>query len=74
MGKFVQVECVACEWVNLDLEEGGWVLQAAFSDRCAQQLVPKTLAATVLPREATAYEGVTLLPAMVRRQDGEVVC
>ena len=28
----------------------------------------------MLPREATAYEGVTLLPAMVRRRDGEVVC
>ena len=28
----------------------------------------------MLPREATAYEGVTLLPAMVRMRDGEVVC
>ena len=39
-----------------------------------QQLIPKTQAAAVLPREAIAYEGVTLPPAMVRRRDGEVVC
>ena len=35
MGKVVQVEYGACEWVNPDLEEGIWVLQAGFLDSCA---------------------------------------
>ena len=54
VGKLVQVEYRACEWVNPDLEEGVWVLQAGFLDNCAQHLIPKTQATTMLPREATA--------------------
>ena len=74
VGKLMQVEYAACEWVNPDLEKGVWVLQAGFLSSCAQQLTPKIQAAPLLPREAVAYEGVTPLPAMVRRRDGEVVC
>ena len=73
-GKLMQVEYTACEWVNLDLEKGVWLLQAGFLDSCAQQITPRTQAAPLLPRGTIAYEGVALLPAMVRRQDGEVVC
>ena len=70
----MQVEYTASAWVNPYLEKGVWVLQAGFLDSCAQQLTPKTQAAPLLPRQAVAYEGVTLLPAMVRRRAGEVVC
>ena len=73
-GKLMQVEYTACEWVNPDLEKGVWLLQAGFLDSCAQQLTPRTQAAPLLPRGTVAYEGVTLLPAMVCRRDGEVVC
>ena len=73
-GKLMQVEYTACEWVNPDLEKGVWLLQAGFLDSCAQQLTPRTQAAPLLPRGIVAYEGVALLPAMVRRRDGEVVC
>ena len=73
-GKLMQLQYTACEWVNPDLEKGVWVLQARFLDSCAQQLTPKTQAPPLLPRPTVAYEGVTLLPAMVRRRDGEVVC
>ena len=73
-GKLMQVEYTACEWVNPDLEKGVWLLQAGFLDSCAQQLTPKTQAAPLLPRGTVAYEGVALLPAMVRRRDGEVLC
>ena len=73
-GKLMQVEYTACEWVNPDLEKWVWVLQAGSLDSCAQQLTPKTQAAPLLPKQAVAYDGVTLLPAMVRRRDGEVVC
>ena len=72
--KLMQEEYAACEWVNTDLEKGVWVLQAGFLDSCAQQLPPKTQAAPKVPRQAVAYEGVTLLPAMVRRRDVEAVC
>ena len=74
LGKLIQVEYTACEWVNPDLEKGVWVLQAGCLDSCAHQLGPKTQAAPLLPRHAVAYEGFTVLPAMVRRRDGEVVC
>ena len=57
-----------------DLEEGFGVLQVGFLDSYAQQMNPKTHAATMLPREATAYERFTLLPSMVRKRDGEVAC
>ena len=30
VGKLMQVEYPACEWVNLDLVQGVWVLQAGF--------------------------------------------
>ena len=73
-GKLMQVEYAASEWVNPHLEKGVCVLQAGFFDSCAQQLTPQTQVAPLLPRQAVAYEGVTLLPAMVRRQDGNVVC
>ena len=73
-GKLMRLEYTACEWVNPDLEKGVWVLQAGFLDGCAQQLTPKTQAAPLLPRHVVAYEGVTLLPTMFRRRDGEVVC
>ena len=63
MGKQVQVKYGACEWVNPDLEEGIWVVQVGFLDSCAHQLIPKTQSA-VLPREATAYEGVTAQPQL----------
>ena len=72
-GKLMQVEYTACEWVNSYLEKGVWLLQAGFLDSCAPQLTPKTQAAPLVPRGIVAYEGVTLLPAMVRRRDGEVV-
>ena len=42
--ELVKVEYAACEWVNRDLEQGVWVLQAGFLDSCAQQLIPKTQA------------------------------
>ena len=74
VGKLMPVEYTACEWVNPDLENGVWVLQAAFLDSCAQQLTPKTQAAPRLPRPSVAYEAVTLLPALVLRRDGVVVC
>ena len=74
MGKLMQVEYTACEWLNPDLEKGVWDLQAGFLDSFAQQLTPKTQATPLLPRQTVAYERVTLLPAMVRRRDGEVVC
>ena len=74
VGKLMQVVCTACEWVNPDLEKGIWVSQAGFLDSCAQKLTPKPQAAPLLPRQAVAYEGVTLLPSMVRRRDWEVVC
>ena len=64
VGKRVQVEYGACEWVNPNLEGGVWLLPGGFLDSCAQQLTPKTQATAVLPREATAYKGVTLLLAM----------
>ena len=35
MGKQVQVEYGACEWVNPDLEEGILVVQVGFLDSCA---------------------------------------
>ena len=73
-GKRMQVEYTACEWVNPDLEKGVCLWQAGFPDSCAQQLTPKTQAAPLLPRGTLGYEGVALLPAMVRRRDGEVVC
>ena len=73
-GKLMQVEYTACEWVNPDLEKGLWLLQPGCLDSCAQQLTPRTQAAPLLPRGTVAYEGVALLPAMVRRRDGEVVC
>ena len=66
MGKLMQVEYTACDLV--------WVLQAGYLDSFAQQLTPKTQAAPLVPRQAVAYEGVTLLPAMVCRRDLEVVC
>ena len=59
MGKLVQVEYASCEWVNSDLEEEVLVLQAGFFDSCAWQVISKTKAPAVLPREATAYEGVS---------------
>ena len=65
VGKPMHVEYSACEWVNPYLEKGVWVLQARFLDSCAQQLTPNTQAAPLLPRQVVAYEGVTLLPAMV---------
>ena len=65
-GKLMQVEYTASEWVNLDLEKGVWLLQAGFLDCCPQQLTPRTQAAPLLPRGTVAYEGVALLPAMVR--------
>ena len=34
-GQFVWLEYAACECVNLDFEEGVWILQAAFLDNCA---------------------------------------
>ena len=34
--KLVRLEHAACEWVNPDLEEGVWVLQAGLLDSCAQ--------------------------------------
>ena len=43
-------------------------------DSCAQQLTTKSQAAPLLPTQAVTYERVALLPAMVRRWDGEVVC
>ena len=49
----MQLEYAAYEWVNPHLEEGVWVLQAGFLDGCAQQPIPKTQAAAVLPRVAT---------------------
>ena len=70
----MKVEYTVCESVNPDLEKGMWVLQAGFLDSCAQQLTPKTQRAPLLPTQAVAYEGVTLLPAIVRRRDGEGVC
>ena len=70
----MQVEYTACEWVNPGLEKGVWVLQAGFLDSCVQQLIPKTQAAPLLPTHAVTYEGVTMRRAMVRRQDGEIVC
>ena len=73
-GQLMQVEYTACEWVNPDLEKGVWLLQAGFRVSCAQQLTPRTQAAPLLPRGTVAYDGVALLPAMVRRRDGEVVC
>ena len=74
MGKLVQVEYGACELMKPDVEGSVWVLQAGFLDSCALQLSPKTQAAPMLPRDATAYEGLTLQPTMVRRRDGELVC
>ena len=50
VGKLMQVEYTACEWVNPHLEKGVRVLQAGFLDSCAQQLTPKTQAAPLLPR------------------------
>ena len=35
VGKLMQVEYAACEWVNLDLEKGVCVLQGGFLDSCA---------------------------------------
>ena len=58
----MQVEYIACEWVNPDLEKGVWVLQAGFLDSSAKQPTPKTQAAPLLPRQVVAYEGVTPLP------------
>ena len=75
MGKLMQVEYTACEWVHPDLEKGVLVLQAGFLVLgFSQQLTPKTQAAPLLPGQVVAYEGVTLLPALVRRRDGEVGC
>ena len=64
----------AFDWVNPDLEEGIRVVQAGYLDICTQQPICKTQAAAVLPREATTYEGFTMLRTMVCRRDGEVVC
>ena len=72
--KMMQVAYAAFEWLRPDLDKGVQVLQAGFVDSCARQLTLKTQAAPLLPRQAVAYEGVTLLRAMVGRRDGEVVC
>ena len=69
--KLVEVEYGACEFVKPDPQAGLWVLDSDFPNTCATQLQRKTAAALVFAGGVVVYEGVTLLPPMVRRRSRE---
>ena len=72
--KFVRAEYGACEFVNLDLEAGLWVLHPDSLNTRMSQLQPKTGAAPMLAGCVVAYDGVPVLLPMVCRRAGEVTC